>query len=89
MPNLPARQDVPVEETWNLESIFTTKEAWEAAFQEVEQLAPELKKRFEGRLGESPKILQTWLEELQTAEQKLLKVIQYAQLNYSVDTTNP
>ena len=70
MPNIPARRDVPVEETWNLESIFPDKTAWEAAFTEVEQLAPDMKQRFEGRLGENPEMLQSWLEELQAAEDR-------------------
>ena len=30
--SLPVREDVPVEETWDLESIFETPETWEAAY---------------------------------------------------------
>ncbi len=88
MPVIPARKDVPQEETWNLASIFSTKQAWEETFQEMEAIAPVLKQRFEGHLGDSAEMLLEWLETKQIFEQKLVKIYQYASLSYSVDTTD-
>lgn len=35
------RSDVPVEETWNLEDLFATEQAYTAAIEEIRQLAEE------------------------------------------------
>ncbi len=32
---LPRRQDVPIEKTWNVESVFPSVDAWEAEFVRV------------------------------------------------------
>ncbi len=85
--HLPARKDVPQEETWNLESIFPTLEAWHAAYQDVEARLPAIGE-FKGRLGESP---QTLLRAIKTAEQLAIdgmKVFVYAGLSASVDVSD-
>ena len=35
---LPARSEIKVEDTWNLEDIFATDEAWEQEYQQVKEL---------------------------------------------------
>ena len=54
--NLPTRDQVPIQKTWNLKSIFTTIENWEAALQKAETELPNLS-AYKGRLGECPQIL--------------------------------
>lgn len=81
---LPDRKDVPLEERWNLESIFPDTGAWQQAFQDVESRFSQAAS-FRGRLGESP---QTLLQALKTIEQLAidsLKVLVYAGLSASVD----
>lgn len=38
--DLTKRQDVPVEETWDLTALFPNDEAWQAALAEVKNKAP-------------------------------------------------
>ena len=49
---LPARSEIKVEDTWRLEDIFASDDAWEKEFQEVKALIPNVKD-FQGKLGES------------------------------------
>ena len=53
---LPARNEIPREETWNLESIFPSVEAWEKAYKIVENRLPELD-AYKGKLDQNPKTL--------------------------------
>jgi len=85
---LPSRQEVTIEETWNLESIFPTIGAWEAALKEVEQKTPELA-QYQGRLGESPKILLEYLTKAEYLNRLALKVMVYAGLDISTDVSVP
>ena len=40
---LPCRSEIQVEDTWKLEDIFASDEAWEKEFQEVKAKFPEWK----------------------------------------------
>jgi oligoendopeptidase F len=51
MVRLPKRSEVPVEQTWNLDDIFPTKEAWESELKEVASQVGSVTK-FKGKLGE-------------------------------------
>ena len=53
---LPARSEVPLEETWALESVFTTPADWEAACKTLEGLLPSLS-AYQGRLKYGPQFL--------------------------------
>ncbi len=44
------RDEVKVEETWRLEDIFATDEAWEQEYKEVEELS-EKAESYKGTLG--------------------------------------
>ncbi|MDR7000793.1 oligoendopeptidase F [Neobacillus niacini] len=84
---LPARSEIPVEETWKLEDIFANDEAWEKEFQEVKSQIPGVKE-FEGKLGESAAIL---FKALQTQDQlleRLGKLYAYSHMRSDQDTTN-
>jgi len=76
-----------MEETWDLESIFTSVEEWESAKEELKERLPELT-AFEGRLDEGPETLlacfDTWQELMRLAE----KVAVYASLAASVDVSD-
>jgi oligoendopeptidase F len=81
------RQDVPIEDTWDLESIYPTEEAWEAA---VASLPPQLEQLsgWRGRLGESAAGLADWLKLMEAAMQEAARIMAYASLAYSVETSN-
>ena len=81
------RREIPVADTWDVESIFPSAEAWEEAVGR----APELLERlaaFEGRLGEGPATLARWMEAIQEVFQELARIRVYAGLRYSVEMTN-
>jgi oligoendopeptidase F len=76
-----------LQETWDLESIFASVAAWEAAYEDVKGSLPELKS-FEGQLAQGPHTLldclDTWEAVMRLAEQ----VYVYAMLASSVDVSN-
>lgn len=82
---LPARADIPVEETWALDSIFATPVDWEEACRKLEGLLPELA-AFQGRLAEGPAVLLAAIQKLEEAGTLLGKVSVYASNAASVDT---
>ncbi|HEY9088449.1 MAG TPA: hypothetical protein VIO36_09800, partial [Anaerolineaceae bacterium] len=84
--SLPARSEVPLEETWALESVFATPADWEAAGKHLDALLPELA-AYQGRLGESPQVLLAAIEKLEEVETLLGKISVYASNASSVDTS--
>lgn len=81
------RDEVPVADTWDLESIFPTPEAWDEM---ADGLPARLEKlsAYEGRLGERPEILADWLPMMEDVLRDTARVMAYASLDYSVETTN-
>ena len=74
---LPQRSAVPLEQTWDLESIFATPADWEAACQELDGMLPGLA-AYQGRLAEGPQTLLEFLELSQQAGILMGKIITYA-----------
>jgi oligoendopeptidase F len=85
--SLPLRSEIPVEETWRLEDIFPTDEAWEQEFQEVKKMIPKLAE-YQGRLGESADVLYEALQYQDEVSMRLGKLYTYAHMRYDQDTTN-
>jgi len=83
--SLPPRSEVPLSETWALDSVFATPADWEAACQRLDTLLPDLT-AYRGRLGESPQVLLAAIEELEEVETLLGKIVVYANNSSSVDT---
>ena len=84
---LPARDQVPLDETWDLESVFPTPENWETAGREIADSLPKLT-GFQGRIKEGPKTLLEYLELSQKVGVLNGKYFNYASNYYAVDTTN-
>jgi oligoendopeptidase F len=85
--SLPSRSEIPVEETWRLEDIFPTDEAWEQEFQAVKKMIPKLSD-YQGRLGESADTLYEALQYQDEISMRLGKLYTYAHMRYDQDTTN-
>lgn len=81
------RQQVPVEERWNLETIYSSDEAWEADFQALKEKVPALI-GFKGRLGESAETLYEALQLRDDLSRQLHKLYTYAHMRYDEDTAN-
>ena len=82
---LPPRSEIPLRETWALESIFATPADWEAGCHSLDALLPALS-AYQGRLAESPPVLLAAIEKLEEAGALLGKIMVYANNASSVDT---
>ncbi|MEB3749205.1 oligoendopeptidase F [Geobacillus icigianus] len=85
--SLPSRSEISIEETWRLEDIFPTDEAWEQEFRQVKAMIPKLGE-YKGRLGESPELLYEALQYQDEVSMRLGKLYTYAHMRYDQDTTN-
>lgn len=85
--HIPARSEIPIEQTWDLASIFPDAAAWEAAYADVLAALPALK-RFAGQLGEGPSTLAAWFAESNALLCAAQKVTMYAYLEHAGDTGN-
>jgi oligoendopeptidase F len=81
--SLPPRSKVPIEETWHLESIFATSQAWQDAFQKTKNLIPEMQE-YQNRLDEGPETLIACLGLMEKLLTLAMKVHVYAGLAMSV-----
>ncbi|MDL2344696.1 oligoendopeptidase F [Deinococcus sp. MIMF12] len=81
---LPARADVPREQTWDIEALFATPESWEA---EAEALpaAIDALSTHAGKLGGGPDALAAYLRESDDVELRLARFFSYASMGASVD----
>jgi len=84
---LPRREDVPLEYTWDLESMYPSPEAWEEAFNNLERALPQLAS-LQSRLGESPASLKAYFELFERLGPEMYKLYNYAGRRFDVDTTN-
>lgn len=84
---LPPREEVPVEDTWDLESMYPTPEAWEQAFKQLEGELPTVA-AYQGKVATSAQSLLEYMQLNDRLEPELRKLISYAYHAYDVDTTN-
>lgn len=84
---LPSRNEIPVEDTWRLEDIFSDDNAWEKEFQEVLSLIPNIK-QFQGKLGENAETLYNALQFQDQLLERLGKMYTYSHMRFDQDTTN-
>ncbi|HQU42031.1 MAG: oligoendopeptidase F [Planctomycetia bacterium 21-64-5] len=85
--SLPRRSQVKTPDTWDLSSLFTDDDAWEAAFTKWEkQLAGFARHR--GKLGESPKALAACLKFDSDFDRAGERLGTYAFLKSAEDTSN-
>lgn len=81
---LPGRADVPREETWDIEALYATPEAWEAEAAALPK-AIEALGAYAGTLGNSPEALLAYLNAADEVELRLMRFMSYASMNASVD----
>lgn len=81
------RDQVTEEETWRLEDIFATDEAWNYEYEKVENMIGEAKE-YEGTLGSSARQLFKALSYRDKLAERLRRLYTYAHLKTDQDTTN-
>ncbi len=85
--SVPKRNEVPVEQTWDVYSIFPSDAAWETAVSQVNELLPALA-AFQGHLAEGPGKLVDYFTAVEQMFTPLMKVYVYAGLLYQVDNAD-
>lgn len=83
-----AREDVPLESTWDLSDLFVDEAAWEAEFQALDAACRALA-AYQGRLGSGAATLLSCLNALEAAQVRLVRVGTFARLRNAQDGTNP
>jgi oligoendopeptidase F len=84
---VPTRDRIPLEERWDLESVFPDAAAWEAAYRAAEARLPELD-AIRGRLGDSAAALLAGLRLVDAIDQAVERVAVFALLRQSEDAGN-
>jgi oligoendopeptidase F len=84
---LPRRDEVSLDATWDLESMFATPDAWEEGFAKLESELPALA-AYKGRLTESAVTLAEYMHRIDRLTPDLIKLYNYAERGFDVDTTN-
>lgn len=81
------RKDVSEKETWNIQSLYKTREDWEDTLENLYTLTSSVTK-FAGRLTESASTLYEAIVAYESLYEQLVQVRTYAFLRSSVDGTN-
>ncbi len=85
MEQVPEREELPAEYTWDLEAIYEDTEAWEAAFEDVTARIEAIRS-YEGRLGESGEVLAEALTTRDELGRAIEQVTAYARMRSDEDT---
>jgi oligoendopeptidase F len=87
MSSVPERSEIDEEYKWDLESMFDDDEAWEAAYEDVQERLDELQ-AYEGRVTEDAATLLEVLELREELMREVSDVAAYARMRSDEDTTN-
>lgn len=79
------RAKIPDKYKWNLADIYPDVGAWRAAKARVEAELPEIRS-YQGKLGSSPQVLASTLDELYRVDKELSRLIVYASMLGDQDT---
>jgi len=82
-----ARKELPIESTWNAESVYASAAAWEAELKAIQAALPGLT-RFQGHLKENPTLLAEALAAQDELRRRTDIAVMYGVMCYSVDKTN-
>jgi oligoendopeptidase F len=83
--SLPSRSEVPLEQTWDLASIFATPKDWESAYELLTAMLPTLS-AYQGHLEDSLQKLLEFIQLYQEAGTLMGKISVYASNAYAVNT---
>jgi len=83
---LPARREIPVEETWDLSVLYASAEDWEKDFASLDSLLSPLL-AYQGKL-DSPEAVAAAFSAEEALDRRLEKLFTYAHLAHDVDTAS-
>jgi oligoendopeptidase F len=84
---IPTRDQVKLEDTWDLTLLYPTPEDWQTAFEKLQQEYPKIA-QWQGRIGESPQTLREVLEFEKTLSLQIERLAHYASLKTSGDSSD-
>ncbi len=87
MTTVPTRDQVPVDSTWNHESVFPGFEAWRAEYEAASAALPQLQP-FQGTLNQGPDRIAEWLELHQAISRRVWKLYMYPVMWSACDGEN-
>ena len=87
MNKIPKRNEVPIENTWNLQDIFESDEAWFREYENLNALTEKIS-AFRGKLGESAQMLLDFYKLLDDLTVRMSKFYGYASCKGDEDTGN-
>lgn len=85
--SLPPRSTIPVEETWDLSSLYNSSDNFNLALESLEQEAEDLNQKFQGQIGNASTIILVLTDYMAFLE-KLVLLSTHANLSASTDQTN-
>lgn len=85
MNKIPKRSEIPVEDTWAIEDLYPSDEAWEQDLAKLEE-ARKVFADFVGHLGDSPETLYSYLKMMEETECKAELLANYCMRKADVDT---
>jgi oligoendopeptidase F len=83
-----ARHEVPVEQTWDLQSLYANIPAWELDLARVDAMLPAVE-AYRGRLSEGPAVLLACLKEIDALSELASRVFWWSYNSCTVDQGNP
>lgn len=87
MSQLPLRQELPVESTWDLNLLFDTQETFENEVEKLLQKVTDFKEKYENQLNTQETIVEA-LEQFEAISQRMSHIVHYGFLGYEVDRLN-
>jgi oligoendopeptidase F len=87
MPAVPARSDVPIESTWNHESVFPSFDAWRDEYQDAGAALGEIAP-FQGTLAQSPARLAEWFDVQSALARRVWTLYMYPVMWQACDGAN-
>jgi len=87
MTTVPARADVPVESTWNHESVFPSFDAWREEYQAAVAAVSEIEP-YQGTLAQSPERLAEWFDVHSALARRVWTLFMYPVMWQACDGNN-
>ncbi|MDB6151719.1 MAG: pepF1, partial [Chthoniobacteraceae bacterium] len=84
---IPTRDQIKLEDTWDLRVLYATPEKWSEAFVELQRIYPESAK-FQGHVGDSAQSLRDCLEFEKTLSLLIERLGHYASLRSTEDSSD-
>ncbi|SDI26212.1 oligoendopeptidase F [Natribacillus halophilus] len=85
---LKKRADIPEQEKWKIEDLFSDETEWEKAYEALQNEIPDVRV-YKGRLQESADVLLACLQTHERLQEKLIPIMTYARLQMATDGTDP